>query len=349
MIAPTPTTLRPLSSLLLALSSFPPDPIRDALEATVRHFSNRVTWATLTVATGVVLEAVEIIHDGVSRVKRKRREKRERAELNEVANIFPCGEMTASRESNSNEPKWVKLVLRLGLILVVVGVVGEWRCGAKLEDAHNAVHEYDLAKLTEANQKAGDAQTSANGAADAAARAQESANDADEKAKALGQYVGVVANSVNPRQIDRARFLQLMKGQPEATVEIWYDQFDPEVQTFVSDLNAAIGKGGLSWETKPKPFSAGTPEVMFIENTAARFGLAYTSKNWQGDPHDPLQVLRDAIELSLGGWGKGHAAIFGDPSLPDKTLVIAVGRYRVNVPAWIPPKTNQQKRAKATR
>jgi len=60
-------------------------------------------------------------------------------------------------------------VLRIGLILVVIGVVGEWRCGAKLEDAHDAVHEYDLAKLIEADQKAGEAAKSAKTARDEAA------------------------------------------------------------------------------------------------------------------------------------------------------------------------------------
>lgn len=144
------------------------DPIRDALNAQVRHFSTLVGWATLVVAVGVALEGVEIVHDIIVWCKRKRREKRERSDLREVASIFPTGEVGGGAEPHSDHPRWVKRFTRIGLILVVVGVVAEWRCGAKLEDAHNAVHEYDLAKLTEADQKARSAAESAKTAHDEA-------------------------------------------------------------------------------------------------------------------------------------------------------------------------------------
>src|SRR5437868_1833665 len=50
------TTISRLSSLLLALSVSPiVDPVRDRLDGTVRHFSDLVGWATITVAVGVIL------------------------------------------------------------------------------------------------------------------------------------------------------------------------------------------------------------------------------------------------------------------------------------------------------
>jgi hypothetical protein len=163
------TIRRRLTSLSLTFSpSSIEDPVRVALQRHVNHFSNLVTWSTIIVAIGVVLEGVEIFHDVIAWCKRKSRENRERANLKEVAEIFPSGEARGETESHADHPRWVKRVLRLGLIAVVVGVVGEWRYGAKLEDAHNAIHEYDVAELTAAEKEAGDAAASAKTAHDEA-------------------------------------------------------------------------------------------------------------------------------------------------------------------------------------
>lgn len=154
------------------------DPIRNGLDAQVRHFPHLVTLATVTVAVGVVLEGVEITHDAIVWAKRKLRQRRENVILAELSSISPACETTDREAESPNDgaPRWVKRVLRIGLILVVIGVVGEWRYGAKLEDAHNDVHTYDIGKLTEAAQKAGDAEKSAQGAAKAASAAQTSAD-----------------------------------------------------------------------------------------------------------------------------------------------------------------------------
>jgi hypothetical protein len=172
MIPPTATTASLLSSHSLALSvSFITDPIRDGLDAKVRHFSHLVGWSTITVAIGVLLEGVELVHVFNEWRKRKRRKKIERVQLKELRQVVPIGVPRRLSRSHSEEPPWVKLVLRIGLILVVIGVVGEWRCGARLEDAHDAVHVYDLEKLREANDKAGNAATSATEAETASAKA----------------------------------------------------------------------------------------------------------------------------------------------------------------------------------
>jgi len=160
--------------------SLSPDPIRDALQGQADHFAKLVGWANIAVAVGIAVEGVEIAHDVVTWGKRKRREIRDRIELKELAEICPGGELRQSTESHTDEPRWVKRLLRVGLIIVVLGVVAEWRCGAKLEDAHDAIHQHDLEKIAAADEKAGDAKDSAKqGRIDAG-----TAKDASDKAKA---------------------------------------------------------------------------------------------------------------------------------------------------------------------
>jgi hypothetical protein len=108
------------------------------------------------------LEAVELIRDAKISIKRRQVKKKELADLREVAKIFPVSEVTTKTESTaSDHPNWVKVLGRIGLIAVVVGVVGESWYGGKLEDAHNAIHARDMALLTAAQQNASDAATSA--------------------------------------------------------------------------------------------------------------------------------------------------------------------------------------------
>ena len=189
MIPLIATTINRLSrySLALSLSSIP-DAVRDKLDTTVRHFSHLVALSTITVALGVLLEGIELVHVAIEWRKRKRREKRERSQIDELRRFVPIRtELRKFSKPHSEEPIWAKRILRVGLILVVVGVVGEWRCGAKLEDAHNAVHTYDLEKIREADEKAGDAATSAKTAraeADAATTASREAQSVANTAEA---------------------------------------------------------------------------------------------------------------------------------------------------------------------
>jgi hypothetical protein len=135
-------------------------PIRDAVQARADHLSDSVNTATAIVGLGVGLELIEPIHDFVTWVNLKRRELAHRKQL---AEVLPVSKTAVKAKHRSLEhPKWVKWFGRIGLILVVIGVVGEWRCGAKLEDAHNTLHTFDMALLTgtqleasEANERAG--------------------------------------------------------------------------------------------------------------------------------------------------------------------------------------------------
>jgi hypothetical protein len=165
--------------------SLAPVPIKDALQGQADHFSKLVGWAYKAVVVGVALESVEIVHDILAWAKKKKSKKRDRAELNEVRELFPADESRQPTESHSSEPRWVKRLLRVGLMLVVIGVVAEWRCGVKLEDAHDAIHQHDLKEIEAADEKAGDAATSAKKAEDSAKAAGLQAKSANDKADAV--------------------------------------------------------------------------------------------------------------------------------------------------------------------
>jgi hypothetical protein len=224
--------------------------------------------------------------------------------------------------------------------------LGEYEYGTKLEDAHNDMHEYDVRKLTEADEKAGNAAVSAKNAREQADRTKDESDDVTEQAKALSQYISVVANSVNPRLLDRARFLQLMKGQPKAVAYIRYEQ-DKEAEMLARQLDLVLGPQGLGWQTTVLAFPivsvVGGPPRNDIQSLAASSGLVFVTRTLSDDLNSPLRALSNAIELSLGGWGKGSAMFQEAPTLPENTFVIAVGRHVVTVPLFIPskPKTHR--------
>jgi hypothetical protein len=203
-----------------------------------------------------------------------------------------------------------------------------------------------LGKSGAAETKAGDANISAKGAADEAARAKDEAEAVAKLSENLARYIGVVAKGVNPRIIDRNRFIQSMKGQPKAVVEIWYEPNDGESELFALQISIALGKEGLGWDVETMPFTAvRDPAMEIIRQDTGSNGLAYAAKIVSSDLNSPLQVLYNAVGLSLGGWGKGAAMFVTDPTLPENTFVIAVGHHIVNVPLWLPPTPNKQKQS----
>jgi hypothetical protein len=163
--------LRASLSLLVSLSAAVNDPLRDALQSGVTYFSDRVSWSTYLVFAGVALELIELIHDFIEWLKRRKAAERDISGLREISEFVPVQVKRSSKCKSAaphSEHWFVKWSTRIGTILVVFGVLGEGWYGIKLEDAHNAVHEYDLAKLTTADEKAGDAAQSANTAKKAA-------------------------------------------------------------------------------------------------------------------------------------------------------------------------------------
>lgn len=265
VIAPIATPNNFLSKSLLMLSLFfVVDPVRDTLQAQVDQLSGWVNWATATVGFGVALEAIEPIHDLIAWIKFR---KKDSAHIKELAEFFPVSR-NKSKYTGPPHPSWLKWFGRVGVIVVVAGVVAEWRCGAKLEDAQNAVHKYDVAKLTEADQKAGNAAKSAKTADDKAQAADASAGKAQSKANAVGKQAAdllakytaaeseleeekrkrlAVAASLLPRRFrDQSGALNVLKNLP--TVNVVFEFLDEgEIEHTAKQINWVIAD--LNWKS----------------------------------------------------------------------------------------------------
>jgi hypothetical protein len=157
--------------------------------------------------------------------------------------------------------------------------------------------------------------------------------EAAEAQLALKQYVGVVAKSVNPRTLDAQRFLELLKGKPKGTAEIWYEPDDRESQAFAIQIHDWLGSAGAGWKVvQPKPLSR--PPHLFRE--AASGGLAIITSDLSPSKtgsESAYRALSDALELGAGGWGiSGHGWSLEDHALPANHFVIIVGHHRTNVP-----------------
>ena len=156
---------------------------------------------------------------------------------------------------------------------------------------------------------------------------------------ALKQYVDVVAKSRNERQLDSTRFVELLKGKPKGSVEIWYEPTDPEAWHFASDIGRWLGPEGAGWEvSKIQPFPV-EPEPTYplkkfsLRAAAASTGLAIAAKKDEFLFSTAEGALKNAINLAAGGWGmSGLEWSMGDATLPDNHFVIAVGRQHANVP-----------------
>jgi hypothetical protein len=300
MIAAMATIRSRLYSLPLAFSlSSIGDPARAVLQGNVKHFSNLVTWSTIVVAIGVALEGVEIVHDFISWCKRKYREKHERADLKELAKVFPADEPRKAIGSPSEQnPKWVKRVLWLGLITVVAGVVGEWWYGAKLEDAQNAVHEYDVAKLSAAEEEAGKA----------IARASQIEQDNIR----LKIQLAKLQRSSGPRYLSREEQDQLVKALSKYAIPhviIVSRPEDAEASRFGNDFEAVFTR--LGWQ----PARGWLPtHAVIIDEAGKRIDLPQPGITiWVVTPSNPPAAAR-ALQSALQNLD------FPFPSSFDKTL-----------------------------
>jgi hypothetical protein len=253
MIPPIATAISFLSrySLVLSLSSIP-DPVRDKLDATVRHFSHLVALSTIAVAMGVLMEGVELVHATIEWWERKRHKKSELIQLEELRQIIPIGDsVQKSSKAHSEEPIWTKLILRVGLILVVVGVVGEWRYGAKLEDAHEAVHQYDLGQILAADQEAGDAEDSAQEAKAAAistneelAKSKKQVAELDNDIKALRAQADEIRDEIAWRHVSSENAKKMRDATPASLrtlkVAVHHLLSDPEAGKYAGEIAEAL-------------------------------------------------------------------------------------------------------------
>ena len=153
-------------------------------------------------------------------------------------------------------------------------------------------------------------------------------------------HINLVAKSVSPRLIDRKRFAQLMRGQPKASVEIWYEPNDEEAKFLAMQLNTSLGKDGLGWDATVGPFPNISPDEFHAqlrsEAGGGLNGLVYAAKTETLDLDSPLEVLVRAIGLSLGDLSIGRAMIFPNPQLPNDHFIIAVGHHIPSIPERLP-------------
>jgi hypothetical protein len=291
---------------MLSLLSFV-CPIRDAMQARANHLSDSVNTATALVGLGVALELIEPIHDLTTWAKFKKRELVHREQL---AEFLPVSEIAVKpKYRGADHPKLVNWVGRIGLILVVVGVVGEWKYGAKLEDAHNTLHTLDIAELTAAQIEAGDAAKSAASAkasADEAGRvadealgksnaANEAAGNATTKADAVAKQAGELQTQLNAVEAKRAELEKSLINLAICNA--------PRV--IPQDWIPKVGGMGLiadkSTSDPLKPFAT-EAVIEFIPDWEARraalnIRASLHSAGWEIDKFDTATDINDGVEV----------------------------------------------------
>jgi hypothetical protein len=146
---------------------------RDAMLYCRDVWSRRTGYATAAVTVGVILEALEVLYA----LKWYTRKAFDRVFMQHV---------TQKKE----EPGWFAVVGAIGLVLVIVGVAGEWRFEEKLSEANATLANFDHQQTLAAEKEAGDAKHSAKDAATSAGTALGLANTAGVKAIAAGITAG---------------------------------------------------------------------------------------------------------------------------------------------------------------
>ena len=263
--------------------------------------------------------------------------------------------------------RWTIPVSIVGLFLVIVGVGLEGYFEAKQASAETAIRAYDEAQTLKAQNEAAEAARQAGSAKESATQAHNAAIGAvkDEKqireeeaktAKDLkeasqelaraSQLAKLVAKSVNPRMIDKKRFLQLMDGHPKRSADIWFESDDEEVVWFAQQLASALGPDGAGWNVAlipfpPKDSDTTSNDIKTLRRAADLDGMAMGSKDRSVTPTDGLFPLHNAINLSTGGWNISGLSWFfmqewTDSTLCDTCVRIAIGPHRANVPIYEP-------------
>ncbi len=116
--------------------------------------------SSIVVSVGVVLEGPELFHDIAAIVRRRRILRRFHITL-----------------PDANVHDWMKVAALLGWMLVVTGVAGEGIAEVFVSMSEGTLQTFNEILLTDATKEAGDAKTSAEGAALAASRANTSAKE----------------------------------------------------------------------------------------------------------------------------------------------------------------------------
>jgi hypothetical protein len=157
---------------------------------------------------------------------------------------------------------------------------------------------------------------------------------------ALKQYVDVVAKSVNSRRLDSKRFIELMSGKPKGTAEVWYVPNDEEAYEFAFNIHRWLGPEGAGWNILSlKPVSNEEDPDGRVRKFASSGMVMISNKPLTGFDNAP-GALRNAISLSVGGWGiVGDEWSLENPALSENYVIVVVGHHQVNVPlvTFTPP------------
>jgi len=160
---------------------------------------------------------------------------------------------------------------------------------------------------------------------------------------ALEQYLDWIGKSVDARRLDAKQLITSLKTIPKFSVEIWYESgTDEEPYSFALQLKNALGPQGVGWSVEINPFApkresdsgvGPAPVFDLIRRTADLQGIAFggSDRDVGARPPSPLFTLTHAIGMSTGPLFGSQS--FGDPSIPDGHVIIAIGPHRPNIPA----------------
>jgi hypothetical protein len=120
---------------------------RDAIQGCLDVWSRRDGYATAIVTVGVILECFEVTYALKWYVRKK------------IGRTFM---RAATRQKD--EPEWFAVAGAVGLLLVILGVSGEWVFEGRVSEAGRSLSNFDHNQTLIAEQHAGDAKHSAEGA-----------------------------------------------------------------------------------------------------------------------------------------------------------------------------------------
>lgn len=168
----------------------------------------------------------------------------------------------------------------------------------------------------------------------------------------LKKYVSTVAERQFPREVDRRKMVEMLKGKPKCPVSFWYSPGDTEAYRYASMLSIALGEGdpsnpGAGWEVSapiPIPADEGyqgqnlskAPPAMRFMGVLSTFAVTFVQNpaelNKEQTFDSPINSLRFAI---LGSTlpSSGGAASFGG----EYSKAIPVGAVGVVVGPKPPP------------
>lgn len=336
------------------------------LERSISEFSKSLSWLngwlvamTAVVVLGLFIEYIPELRD-------------------EWKNFIEAGAWKSLIERHSGA--WKPLAILLGAVMVTGGVAGEMVFEAlsfhkegQLEQAHADLDNF-LQGKTES------AETAANGAVGDFNKAQQQlgiltnqVGQLDRQldaarlglSKANAQLAGVrartfearecadsIAASVNPRMLDRKRFLSILAGKPKGTAEIWCEPDDKEASMYAQQIHDFLGPEGAGWgvtpiqalsrKLLPESYNEQTPLLDRLRILAsAERGIAIAGGRFLSPPERPsenlwilLQQAVAAIEgVKIIQWGGQQFEI---PMAPDNHFVIVVGHHRIEALRWGP-------------